>query len=215
MPEAAYAANGSASQDTIRLEPLRQETFYIPIRGVTPVIPHQWSEKSKRQMREKQSGSRVKAKHDPKDPVQEAEAATYYLPDGRPGMPATAFKAATVGAVRHFDGLTLVQAKVLLFVLGDGPEQLVAIEGDRTLREDTPRNSGGTADLRYRYSYWPWSAVLPIRFIPSVIDLQSVITLINAGGMGGVGDWRPSAPKSLTGTFGMYEVADDVQIEQA
>src|SRR4051812_16491993 len=81
MPVTEYAANGAAGQDTIRLEPLRQETFLIPIRGVTPLIPHQWSEKSKRQMREKQSGSRVKAKLDPKDPVQEAEAATYYLPD--------------------------------------------------------------------------------------------------------------------------------------
>jgi len=29
---------------------------------------------------------------------------------------------------------------------------------------------------------------------------------VDAGGNGGVGDWRPSAPKSLTGTFGRYEV---------
>lgn len=53
-----------------------------------------------------------------------------------------------VGAVRHFEGITMVAAKQLLFVEGDGPDQLVAIEGDRVLREDTPRNSGGTADLR-------------------------------------------------------------------
>jgi hypothetical protein len=213
MPVAEYV-NGT-TPEAISLKPLEKETYYVPIRGLAPVIPHKWSEKSLRLMREKQPGSRVKAKHDPKDPVEEAEAATYLLPDGRPGMPATAFKAAMVGAVRHFEGITMVAAKQLLFVEGEGPDQLVAIDGERTLREDTPRNSGGTADLRYRYSYWPWTAVLPITFIPSVIDLQSVITLLNAGGLGGVGDWRPSAPKSATGTFGRFEVVPDVEAERA
>jgi hypothetical protein len=214
MTTAAYPSDMTGDEqgttDAIRLEPLRKVTSLIPVRGVSPIIPHKWSEKALRQMRDKQSGARVKARHEPKDPVAEAESATYYLPDGRPGMPATAFKAAMVGAVRHFEGITIVAAKQLLFVEGDGPDQLVAIEGGRTLREDTPRNSGGgTADLRYRYSYWPWTAVLPVTFIPNVIDLGSVITLLNAGGMGGVGDWRPSAPKSMTGTYGRFEVDAD------
>jgi hypothetical protein len=77
-----------------------------------------------------------------------------------------------------------------------------------TLREDMPRNSGRgqNNDLRYRYSFFPWSAILTVEFIPVLIDIESVVNLIDAGGNGGVGDWRPSAPKSMTGTFGRYQV---------
>jgi hypothetical protein len=96
--------------------------------------------------------------------------------------------------------------KASLFVIGEGDDQLVPINGDLTVREDTPRNSVGVADLRYRYSIWPWSAVLSVQFVPTIIDAEAVVNVIDAGGNGGVGDWRPSAPKSLTGTFGRYEV---------
>lgn len=201
----------------ISLERLQLTRVNVPIRGVTPVIPHKWSEKSLRLMRESQSGNKAKRKHDPKDPEQEAEGATYYMPDGEtPGIPATAFKAAIVGATRLFAGITLVQAKQLFFVQGTGPDQLVAIEGDRFLREDTPRNSNGVADLRYRYTYWPWSCMLPVTFMPSQVDLESVLALLDAGGTGGVGDWRPSAPKSLTGTFGQFTIDDsgDISVEE-
>ena len=64
----------------------------------------------------------------------------------------------------------------------------------------------GVADLRYRYSFFPWSADLRIRFLPSVLTQDSVLALLDAAGYGGVGDWRPSAPKSATGTFGQFEV---------
>lgn len=199
-------AIASTDDKVVRLTPIRRETLEVHIQGVSPLIPHRWSEKALRMMREKQSGSTARAKHDPKVPEDEAEAALYRLADGRPGMPATAFKAATTAAARLYDGVTMASLKAALFVHGEGEEQLVPILGDMTLREDTPRNSGGTADLRYRYSFWPWSAVLRVEFLPTLIDAESVINLIDAGGNGGVGDWRPSAPKSMTGTFGRYEV---------
>jgi hypothetical protein len=200
--------------DAIRLEPLAVVTYEIPISGVTPVIPHKWSEKALRMMRESQSGNKAKRKLDPKIPEEEAEGATYRLPDGRPGMPATAFKAAIVDSCRFFRGVTMVMAKQSFFVEGVGPDQLVPIEGDYYLREDTPRNANGVADLRYRYCYWPWSTVLPITFLPSQVDLQSVLALVNAAGHAGVGDWRPSAPKSKTGTFGRFEVATDAEVKR-
>jgi hypothetical protein len=157
-------------------------------------------------MRDKQTGAKAQPLREAKDPAAEAEASLYRLADGRPGMPATAFKAASVGAARLYDGVTMASLKAALFVNGEGEDQLVPIVGEATMREDTPRNSGGTADLRYRYAFWPWSALLVVTFIPALIDVESVINLIDAGGNGGVGDWRPSAPKSLTGTFGRYEV---------
>lgn len=200
--------NGQApTEDRVAaLTPIRRETVEVQIVGVSPLIPHKWSEKARGMMRDKQTGSKARALREVKDPAAEAEASLYRLSDGRPGMPATAFKAATIGAARLYEGVTMASLKAALFVTGEGDDQLVPIDGEMTMREDTPRNSGGTADLRYRYAFFPWSAILQVTFIPSLIDLESVVNLVDAGGNGGVGDWRPSAPKSLTGTFGRYEV---------
>lgn len=203
---ATATTNGAAAEMTVRLEPIGSETYVVPIRGLSPLIMHAWSEKALQMMREKQAGNRSRKKLDPKVPEDEAEAATYRLPDGRPGMPATAFKSAIVGASRLYDGLTLVETKQLLFVEGEGPDQLVAIEGDSYIREDTPRIGMGTTDLRYRPCFPEWSADLRVTFVPQRIDLESILNLVNAAGLGGVGEWRPSAPKSLTGTFGRFEV---------
>lgn len=179
----------------------------VPIVGVTPLIPHRWSEKSKKLMREKQQSARsVRAPREPKNPEQDAHDSCYWLEDGRPGMPAVAFKAAAVGACRFFEGLPMTRAKALFYIVGEGPEQLVPIKGTLSVHEDTPRNADGTADLRYRTYISDWSATLTVRFIEDQISPDSIFALIDAGGRGGVGDWRPSSPKSHTGTYGQFRV---------
>ena len=198
-----------AKSGTIRLERLEDAEIGVPIVGVTPLIPHKWSEKALRMMREAQSGQKLKQKREPKDPKADAEAATYWLADGRPGMPATAFKAAMVEGCRFFEAPSMTEAKRMLFVVGEGQEQLIPIEGEKALREDTPRNATGVADLRYRYSFFPWSALISIRFPIKILTAESVIALLDAGGRSGVGDWRPGSPKSHTGTFGQFRVNDE------
>lgn len=146
----------------------------------------------------------TKVAREAKDPKAEAEASLYRLADDRVGMPATAFKAAIADATRDFKGVTIVQVKQSVFVHGEGRDQLVPIEGDMEMREDMPRNANGNADLRYRYSIWPWRAVLRVEFKASYLTESAVIALVDASGDGGVGDWRPSAPNSKTGTFGRY-----------
>jgi hypothetical protein len=126
-------------------------------------------------------------------------------------MPATAFKAAMVSACRFFEKPSMTEAKLLIFVEGEGAEQLVPIEyeGEPILREDTPRNANGGADLRYRYSFFPWRATITVRFIPSSLSETSVVALLDAAGRVGAGDWRPGSPKSATGTFGTWRVAEE------
>lgn len=208
------AADTPAAEQVIRLEPLGEATYEIPVIGLTPLIPHRWGEKALRMMRESQSGPKAKSKKSPKVPEQEAEEATYRLDDGRPGMPATAFKAAIADAARFFDGITMVMLKQVIFVIGQGAEQLVPIEGDCYIREDTPRVGQGQADLRYRNCFTDWRTTLRVNFVTSQIDLPSVLALINAAGRGGVGDWRPSAPKSKSGTFGRFAVDLEREIRQ-
>src|SRR5690606_22862536 len=88
--------------------------------------------------------------------------------------------AAIVHAARLFEGITQVQLKQTVVVLGEGPDQLVPIDyGEITMREDTPRNASGVADLRYRAQYWPWSAVLRVRTIGGQFDRSSILSLVD------------------------------------
>jgi hypothetical protein len=191
----------------VNLIRIQRSELDILVEGVSPLIIHKWSEKAKRLMRHAQSGAEEKLAREPKVPEEEAEGSLYRLDDGRPGMPATAFKAAMVGAARLFSGLTMVTLKSGIFVTGDGPDQLVPIEGALSIREDMPRNANGNADLRYRYQVWPWMATLRVIWLPTLMSSESVVNLVDAAGNGGIGDWRPSAPKSMTGTYGRFQVA--------
>lgn len=151
---------------------------------------------------------RARAKKAPKDPVQDYEDATYRLDDGTFGMPAAAFKAAIVDGARAFEGVTMTGLKTQIRVLGAGTEQLVAVVGERQMFEATVRLASGVADLRYRPIFPEWSAELHIRYPTRLVSLDSLVHLVNAGGMAGVGEWRPSAPRSKTGMYGTFRVAE-------
>ena len=211
MAKARRKMTATETTGTIELTRLQDAILEVPIIGLTPVIPHRWSEKARRTMPGHPDGDAIKKSKNKRNPTAEAEACLYTLGKGI-AMPATAFKAAMVGACRFFDKPTMVEAKQLVFVEGEGPQQLVPIGGEKELHEDLPRNANGNADLRYRYYVLGWSAVLRVRYVPSRISRESIIALVDASGRGGVGDWRPSAPKSYTGTFGTYRVDDRKEV---
>jgi hypothetical protein len=209
----AASRNGNGSEthtETIglSLKRLQRVVLEIPIQGTSPLIVNRWSEKAKEMMLQKQQTS-ARTKREPKDPVANFEASRYRLPSGADGFPATAFKAAIVHASRFFEkSCSQVLLKQSIIVIGEGPEQLVPLTyGEVIMREDTTRNATGVADLRYRAQYWPWSATLLVRTIEGQFDTESIFALVDAAGIGGVGEWRPTAPKSATGTFGCFEVA--------
>lgn len=199
--------NGSAPE--IMLQPLEITTAEIPIVGETPLIMHRWSDAAKATMLAAQTG-KTRQKKPPKDPSADMEAATYRLDNGDFGMPAAAFKAAIVSGARMFDGVTLVGLRTQVRVLGEGVDQLVRIEGERQMFEATVRNQTGVADLRYRPIFPDWSATLTICFPARMLSLETLVHLVNAGGLSGVGDWRPSSPKSLTGMYGTFRVQEDM-----
>jgi len=85
------------------------------------------------------------------------------------------------------------------------PQQLVPIIGEPKMREDVVRLGGPSrsADLRYRPEFREWSTVLEVTYVRSSLTRDSVLSLIDAGGMGiGVGEWRPEK----RGEFGTYAV---------
>jgi len=201
-------AASTSTSDVISLAPIKRVTILVPITGITPLITHKFSEKAKKQMLEDQDKTKAKAKRPPQNPDAEYHAARYILDEDHDGFPAVGFKAAIVGAARLFDGISMTALKQAIYVQGQGSEQLIAIEATPRMREDVCRVGMGTANLRYRPEYWPWTALLPVSFVPSMIDEGSVLALVDAAGMGGVGEWRPSAPKSATGSYGQFRVSE-------
>lgn len=202
MPKTASAEEG------VTLRRLTKQFFEVPIIGTAPLIVNRWSEKAKAMMLASQQSS-ARAKKEPKDPDALFNASRYQIDAKQDGFPAVGFKAAIVYATRLFDGITMVQVKQTCLVVGEGPDMLVPIKaGKPTMREDAVRNASGVADLRYRAQYWPWSAKLIVQTIAGQMDKESVLALVDAAGIGGVGEWRPTAPKSATGTFGTFEVVE-------
>lgn len=222
MPTKATKATTKADDTTIptiELDNIDSERLLVPIVGTAPLIVHNFSEKSKREMLDRQQGAkRVKVN---RDPVAEYEAAFYRIADDggidRYGFPVTAFKASAIGAARYYDkSVSMTALRQYLFFRGiltkADPMPLVEIFGEPELREDVVRLGGlaRTADLRYRPMFPEWSATLDVTYVRSSISRKSVLSLIDAGGMGiGVGEWRPEK----RGEFGTYEIDPSRKIE--
>lgn len=179
----------------------------IPIVGTSPLIMHAWSEKARRMILDKQMG-KTPPKKEPKNPEEDFNGARYISSEGWDGIPAAAFKAAMVGACRQVANLNMTLAKRLFFVeAGDPVSGLVRIYGEPEPREDMVRLETGVADIRFRPQYWPWRAVVRVRYLSNMISASSVVNLLAlAGESEGVGEWRPSAPKSSTGTMGLWRI---------
>ena len=199
----------------ISIQQIDVEQLLVPILGTSPLIVHRFSEKAKRQMLDAMQGR--KTPKQPKDPDAEYEAAFYRFDDDKFGMPAVAFKKAFVGGA-WFYGKDVAMTELRQFVFFAGPVgkdgiQLVRIEGEPEMREDVVKLGKNGADLRYRPEFRKWRATLDVTYVKSALTRDSVLSLIDAAGMGvGVGEWRPEKH----GTSGTYRIDPDrdVQIMQ-
>jgi hypothetical protein len=199
------------SDAAIAITKIGTETLRVPLIGTTPLIVHRFSEKAKRQMLDNMQGR--KSPKVAKNPEAEYEAAFYRLADGGYGFPALAFKAATVGGARFYSGVTMTALKQFMFIhgeVGDDGRALTRIEGEPMMREDVVTVGRNGSDLRYRPQFSTWSATLTVRYVTSALTQGSVLSLIDAGGMGvGVGEWRPEKD----GDFGTYQVDPAREVE--
>lgn len=191
----------------------------IRVVGDTPLIMHKWSEKAKKEMRDKQMG-KATTKKSVKVPFEDFVDTIYWI-DGEPkdkteesfdealkngakvGFPATAFKqSAIMGAYRSGVDVKTTVARASLFI----PVEYVEIHYNTVSnREDMVRVGGisKTADIRYRAMFSDWWADIPVRFNSNVLSLEQVVNLFQYGGIAcGVGEWR----NEKNGIFGAYHV---------
>lgn len=204
-----------ATEDVVHISRIEAETISVPIIGTAPLIVHRFSEKAKRQMLDAMQGR--KSPKEPKDPEAEYIAASYRFKDsgdeGPFGFPVIGFKAATIGGARFYSQLTMTGLKQCLFFRGevgtDG-QMLARINGIPHMREDVVRVNRGGTDLRYRPEYSEWATSLEVIYVRSMLTRDSVLSLIDAGGLGvGVGEWRPERG----GDFGTYQIDPSRKIE--
>lgn len=204
---ASKAADKAAnsSQARVEIEAIGRETILVPIVGTNSLIVHKFGAKARREMLGIMQGRKKQKEH--KDPDADFLASLYRFEDGGYGFPAIAFKAATVGACRYYGKeLSMVACRQIVFIKGERNEdgqQMVRIIGEPQMREDVVRLKSGGADLRYRPEFMPWSATLQMTYVTGALSRESVVSLIDAGGMGvGVGEWRPERG----GDFGTYTI---------
>jgi hypothetical protein len=197
-PAAATKITAAAPVVNVEIPAIRRETINIILIGDSALISHKWSEKAKREMRDKQMG-RAKTAKAPKEPQKDYEESLYEHPEGGYGFPCVAFKAAAVGACRFTDGLKMTAARGAFHVNGE----LARIEGEPNMREDMVRVGMGTADIRYRGEFKEWRTTLSVTYNADAITPSQIVNLFNLAGFGvGVGEWRPEKD----GSYGRFHV---------
>lgn len=209
------AAATPEARVAITLPPLNIDVVTFTIVGDSPLIVHAWSAKAKKEMLDRQMGI-PRQKKEKKNPRQDFEESMYRMADGGYGFPSVAFKAAAVTACTSVANVTKVAARQAFHVVGESALirgafaeaamrlDLVRIEGcEPQMREDAVRVGMGTADLRYRAQFWPWSATLTVRLNAAVLSAAEMANLLNNAGFGvGIGEWRPARD----GQNGMFHV---------
>lgn len=198
--------------ETVAINKIATETIHVPLVGTAPLIMHRFSEKAKRAMLDAMQGR--KTPKTPKNPQAEYEAAFYRMKDPDTfGLPVISFKAATVGGARFYGQITMTALKQYLFFKGEiGADglPLSRITGEPHMREDVVRVNRGGTDLRYRPEFPEWSTTVEVVYVTSALTRESVLSLIEAGGLGvGVGEWRPEKD----GAFGTYCIDPTREVE--
>jgi hypothetical protein len=195
----------------LKVTPVRVAKLRFGIRGTSPLIQHNWSEKGLRQMR-LTAAERRKQPKVARNPEEEAEAATYKTEDGRLGVPILAIKSAIITAAHKDLGIEKTLVKKSLFFPCDDANKCVPLTSEEPpiCREDIVRVGANQTDLRYRPEYAEWRLTVECEVDTEALSQQDVVNLVNRAGFGvGIGEWRPEKG----GEYGRFEIDTNVAME--
>lgn len=216
--------------DAVVIKPLEYREVELEIEGITPLIEHAWDEKAKCMILDKEQKKKAAKEHEYRNPVIDFINSLYWL-EGKPeikenmkedeeacekafmeainngakfGFPIKGLKDSAVSAAYRM-GWTKdkVSARGAFYVRGYTPD-FVEIEGLPEMREDMVRIGMGSADIRFRGEFKTWSAKFTLSYnVNGVYDLETILNMINAGGMVcGIGEMRPEKG----GQNGMFRI---------
>jgi hypothetical protein len=196
----------------MKKKPIKEEilsgiqTIDLTLRGIcgSPLVVHAFSEKAKKEIRDKQQKKAKKAKAE-RNPQEEFEAAKYIDDQGRECIPLTALKKSFIEAATAFDDLTKVALRQALFVeSAHGPGPLVPIEtldgkwAKGRIREDAVTIGISTRGLTYRPEYAEWMVRVKIQFNQRLVSKEQLLALVEQAGWGiGICEGRPQKSSAL------------------
>jgi hypothetical protein len=213
------------AKEVILVKQIELAQAKVHLLGTSPLMVNKFSEKSKRQILDKQQ-KKVGGPKEIRNPWEDAILGAYWL-SGEPteyteeaflksvqngarfGFPAVGVKdSACSGAYRN----KLSKDKISLYgafhVTGG---ELVEIFGEPDIREDTVTVGISTTDLRYRIWFRRWETRFDIIFNSAIITLEQILSYFEAGGFAvGIGEYRIEKG----GIFGGYRVAADGELIQ-
>ena len=170
----------------------------VTLIGDSPLICHNWSERSKRAMLDKHM-KKARTGKLAKDPEQDFKDCLYNHPEGGYGFPSIAFKKSAVDAATFIEGAKKTEMRGAFHI----EDEYVKLEGTPNIREDMTRVGNGVADIRHRAEFKLWKVKLHIVYNKTTISAEQIVNLFNNAGFSiGIGDWRPQK----NGPYGRFHV---------
>lgn len=185
----------------------------LEVEGTASLIQNSWGQKAVEEMLRKHMGLSVQ--REKKKPREVIEQATVRNVEGTVCVSPVAFKCAMVSAsagLKSFERKkTLLQTSLLV----EGASVPITYER-QVPRMDMVRLAGigRTPDVRFRPQFDGWKARFAVIFSDNLLNVQSVVDLVQRAGRVGIGEWRPER-RGTYGTFTISRVVDSpVEVEE-
>jgi hypothetical protein len=213
-----------AEQEIAVIKPANIQEMTISIKGTSPLVQNKMSEKQKRIMAEAMTTTirKAKAAREARDYDREFKDAQHISEEGWIGIPCVAFRAALVDACRLTKTISMVVAKMAIFVKADGLDKEDATPLVRIYSPEPPemhmglvRIQGDKADIRARPMWRRWGCKVTIRYDADMVTGEGVINLLDkAGKQVGVQEGRHFSKNSVGCGWGEFEVVTTPQEDE-
>lgn len=214
----------------VEIQKLRVGSLIFKLKGTSTLVTHPLGEKARKEMLQKQTGTKKETKLAPRCPMQEFLDSFYWIDqqppqpksiqDGVPvydeeevwevirgakfGVPITGFKNALISACRNQD-MKMTQMRQACFVSGTEHPDWAIIEGAPEWRADICRIQKRIPHEVFRPGWNQWSTSIRIEYDMNVLNEHQVANLLAvAGYYVGICEGRPE--KSALG-WGRWEIA--------
>lgn len=201
---------------TVNITEPKIELAQFHLIGTAPLVQARFSEKAQNMMMAKHAEGSTAKKRTAKaarDFDDDARQAMHVCHDGKPGVPAGAFRAAMISACRLV-GYKMTIAKLSVFVDADGFDRvdnvpLVYVSGEYEFFQMHTRNATGVADIRSRPMWKSWTIDLRVKYDADQFTLTDVSNLVARVGLQvGIGEGRPDSRESAGLGWGTFRIEE-------
>jgi len=200
-----------SGQDKIVFEKSDRTDTEVTIIGTTPLIVHDFNEKSLKEILEKQANrsGKIRKKLQPRDPFGEYVRSVKQLDNSGKsfGFPAQALKLGMIASSKKADAPPKTELRTSFFVYGLHSPEVVNLYGIPRMRMDMVRIGGinKVAQPRFRACFDEWVMKFKIRKGSGVSHNDVFMLLYLAGLYNGLGEQRGQTTGNI---FGQFEVCN-------